>query len=215
MTRKKTKNEETSRQPQSVAEAEHILQSLLSKQTELQAAAEQLSASRQAAAFRAHVGDGDHQLVSIMRSIRESDADLTTLSEAIHEARNRVAVAQGFERAAREEANATKVLEICTALEAAGEQLGDAAKMFADASRQVSTLLHELHGLGITSPTGEQFRVFGSAATRTMLATSIWSREFPPIGPLERRTFDGIVGGWVQNIRARVSGRLGAKDEAA
>jgi hypothetical protein len=204
---KKPKTEHASTQPQSVAEAEAVLQKLTAKREELLASREELTAAKKAAAYDSFTDAGGDHLASVVRSVRAVDADIESLDLATHEGRNRVAVAQAIEMAARDEANASAILETCSALEKGGQELGAAAKTFSETSREVSSLIQRLHGYGISTPSAEQFRVFGSAATRTMLAGSLWAKEFPPVPPLERKSFDGIVGAWVQNIRARVRGR--------
>lgn len=212
---RKPKTEHASTHPQTVSEAEAVVAKLEQKRLELEAAAVELNATREMAAFRAHVGDGEHQLVSITRAIRAAEADLETLTLAIHAGRNKIAIARAFELEARDKANASAVLETCAALEKAGRDMGDAARTFSETSREVSSLIQRLHSLGISTPSGEQYRVFGSAALRTMIAGSIWARDYAAIAPGERKTFDGLILGWTQGIRARVRGRLGAKDEAA
>ena len=202
-------------EPQSVAAAEAILANLLSKRDELQATSGQLALKRKVASYAAHTGTGEHKLVEAVRAIRENTADLESITEAIAEAENRILVAKAFELEAADKANAAKILETCAELEKAGHSLGDAARTFSETSRQVTGLLQQLHGLGISSPTGEQYRVFGSAALKTMIAGSMWARDYPAIAPGERKTFDGIVGGWVQSIRARVRGRIPREEIAA
>jgi hypothetical protein len=192
-----------------------VLRALESKRDELLASREELTAAKKTAAFDSFTGSGGDHLASVVRSVRSADADIESLDLAVHEARNRVAVAQAREMAARDRANASAILETCDALEKAGRELGSAAKTFADTSREVSSLISRLHAYGITSPSGEQYRVLGGQACRAMISASLWARDFPAVAPGERRTFDGIVGGWVQSIRARVRGRLESKDEAA
>jgi len=211
---RKSKTEHASTQPQTVAEAEATLHLLQAKHAELQASAEQLAVARREAAFEAHTGS-DHRLVSVARAVRENAADIETIGFAIHEAGNRVMIAKAFELEAADKANAAKILETCAQLEKAGRELGDAARTFSETSRQVTGLIAQLHSLGIASPSGEQYRVFGSAALKTMIAGSVWARDYPAIAPGERKTFDGLILGWTQGIRARVRGRIGAKEEIA
>ena len=200
--------------PQSVAEAERILESLLAKRAELEASAVELNATRETAAFRAHTGDGEHQLVSVTRAIREHTAEAESLDLAIHAGRNRIMAAKAHEANIADRANASAVLEVCDALEKAGLELGAAAKTFSETSRQVSSLLQQLRSYGITSPSGEQFRILGNQALRTMISASLWSWDYPALPPGDRRDFAALIGGWTQSIRARVRGRIGAKEAA-
>jgi hypothetical protein len=198
-------------EPLTVADATATLAALEKKRDELLVTAAELAEAKKAASFAAHT-TGSAELVNVQRSVRANAADIESIGEAIHEAANRVLIAKAFEREAADKANAERILEVCTELEKAGNSLGAAARTFSETSRQVSGLLAQLNSYGISSPSAEQYRVFGSAATRTMLAGSFWARSFPPVAPLERKTFDSLISGWVQSIRARIRGRV--KDAA-
>ena len=192
------------------------MKALEKKREELLAAAAELAEAKRAASYAAHTG-GSHELVNIARSARATDSDLESIGHAIAEGERRLLLAKAHEADLAEQAAAGKILELCDELEKAGRELGTAAATFTSTSRQVSSLLAQLNSYGITSPSAEQYRVFGSAATRTMLAGSFWGRNFPPVAPGERKTFDGLISNWAVSIRSRMRSRVDKqpKTEAA
>jgi hypothetical protein len=120
-------------EPQSVAGCSAVLRDLEAKRDELQAACEELAAARKAAAYVAHTG-GSHELVNVMRAIRANAADLESISEAIHEAGNRVLIAKGHEADLANQANVAEILRLAAAFRTCGNELDVAARALGRAS---------------------------------------------------------------------------------
>ena len=212
MTRK-SKAKETSTQPQTVAEAEAVLQSLEGKRLELQEKAEQLAAERKDAAFSAHTGIGDHKLASVTRAIRECDADLSTLGEAIHVAANHVLVAKGHEADLANKRNATRILELTGKLREAGEKMDAACKTLGETGKELSGLFLELRGMGVSHPTLEMWLVHGGICLATAVSGTPWAKNYRPVPPLERKQFGPLISNWATGIESRV--RVPKREEIA
>jgi hypothetical protein len=189
--------------PQSVAEAEIVLRKLEVKREELLASRAELEVAKKSAAYDSFTDSGGDHLASVVRSLRSADADIESLDLALAEARNRVMVAQAFERQAAAEANATKILELTRKLREAGQRMDDACKVIGQTGKELSGLLLELHGLGVRSPTMEQWLVHGGCALATAVAGTPWSRNYRSVPPLERKQFGSLVSSWATAIESR------------
>jgi hypothetical protein len=80
-------------------------------------------------------------------------------------------------------------------------------------------LLAQLHGLGVTSPTDQMFRINAVIAIKTalQLLPSNWISdfEFQRLAPSQKKTFKPLADAWCSQIENQTAQRLPKKEEAA
>ena len=189
-------------QPQSVADAEAILSSLQAKRAELQATAAELAEAKKAAAFDAFTG-GSAELVNVQRSVRAAESDIESIGHAIAEGERRLLLAKAREADLADQTNTAEILRVAAAFRTCGNELDAAARALGEKGRQLTNLLMRLHALGIKAPSFEQFDLLGHQAVLTALGATPWSKRYPPLPPLQRRTFAALVDGWMSSVESR------------
>jgi hypothetical protein len=204
---------------QTVADATAVLRDLELKRTRLVERGKELPELRRGAAYLAHV-EGNARACKTLDAVSEEaakfDSELAALDDAINEAKNRVLIAQAFEAETADQAKAQQVRELVGAFREAGRELDDACRTLSEMSRVLVSLLGQLHGHGVHSPTYEQLDVFGDAALKTAIMGTPWAKRYRLVAPLERKSFGVLVSGWADMVEARLRNQFGErKDDAA
>jgi hypothetical protein len=215
--RKQTKQRD---EPQTVAAAEATLKELQAQLERHTERGVELEAARKQASFGAHALHDPEQRKALDDVVDEAvrhETEGRAIADAIEEAKRRLAVASAHEAAAADRERAEEVLEILGAFRQAGRILDGACRALGEKSNEVGRLLQQLHGLGIRSPSFEQWDVFGDASLKTCIAATPWAKRYRIVAPGERKQFGVLVEGWATMIEQRIRLQFGEqkKDEAA
>jgi hypothetical protein len=214
----------TMNEADNVTDAEAIVTRLNDKQRALNQRAVELADERGRIAFSVH-GDNDPKARARLDKINAETSVLASeqasIEAALVEANARLDTAR---RSAALEADRQNALLLKEKLQRFYELGIDVDEAFEDALKSVNEMmavLQEMHELGQTSPTSDQFRVNGTLCLKSLIQTlpTPWVRdfEFQRLAPNQKKTFKSVVEGWTQMIASNIAARLGEdnKEKAA
>jgi hypothetical protein len=199
---------------------EQIIKVLDDKRQHLNVRAVKLADERGKISFNAHA-NGDQKAKARLEKIHLETATLASeaasIESAIVEANTRLAAAKRDEAQASDKVAALAVRETLVKFVEAGVMLDDALVDVADNITDMIALLNQLHALGQSAPTSEQFRVNGTLAIKSMLQKlpQLWVRdfEFQMLAPNQRKQFKDLCAGWSRMIEGSIHARLGFDDQ--
>jgi transcriptional regulator of aromatic amino acid metabolism len=204
-----------------IEKAERDLNNLEEQREALFSRAKLLSRTREQVAHAALVA-GDKKAKEKLAEINAEDtglaAHVASVDAALVVARANLAAAQLVEAGAADHEKAKQIAELNGKLK---EQLDDANDAFADAIESVLSaraLLMEMHGLGVTSPTDQLFRINAVAAIKTAIQKlpEPWIRdfEFSRLAPSQKKEFKPLAATWHAGIENQIAHRLPKKEAA-
>jgi hypothetical protein len=138
---------------------------------------------------------GDLRAEALRLDLEEQD-----LRAWLEQARKELAEAKGAEQIAADVELARRRLELAAAFRRVGGLLDEAitaqrchAWLAVASEMRLTRLSSETYAVG---PTDQQCRVLGLQALLTVLKETPWSKEFAPLAPKDRRSFQSLSDGW-------------------
>ena len=205
-----------------VAQAEAVVTRLEMKQKDLNQRVVELADERGRIAFSVH-GEGDPKARVRLDKITAETLTLAneqkSVEEALVTAVARVNVARAGAAMAADREKAFAVRSKLVEFHELGTDLDDACNDIADCLGKMIAMLDEIHGLGQSFPTSEQFRINATMALKTMVQTlpQHWVNdfEFQRLAPNQKKTFRMLVDGWTATIERQIAEKLGETNEKA
>jgi hypothetical protein len=209
----------TKEKRQSVGDCEETLRALEIKREQLIQRGEKLPQLRREASYAAHVEQDTkarRALDKVAAEVAGYDSELASLDAAIHEAKNRVLIAQAMEAEAAKRSGAKEAVEVIVAFKKAGHELDEALRLVADRGAALNDLLGKLHRTtGSNFPSHDQLDTLGYSAIMSALLRTPWAKRFRPMQPSQKRDFGPLFDGWSQVLESRIRPLLTEPDEEA
>ena len=205
-----------------VEKAEQTISRLEDKRKQLNVRAVELADERGRIAFGA-LAEADPKARTRLEKIHAETATLASetsaLEAALNEAASRLEIAKRNEAIAADRAAALLLKQKLAKFAALGADVDEAFDDGISSLLEMMSLLNEMHQLGQSAPTTDQFRVNGTICLKTLIQMlpTHWLNdfEFARLAPNQKKSFKSVCAGWVQMITANVAARLGEKQEAA
>jgi hypothetical protein len=194
--------------PQTVQNAEALLQRFEIERDELIAQHEERAGLRREVSFAAHSG-GDPEAARMLDAMHDEAArhqsKLESIDAAISEAKHRVAIAKQHEARAFDREKAKRLRECLVAFNAAAETIDNSLELIVTAGDNMRTIVTEANRLGLSHPSHAQLDSLGGLALRSSLMMTPWSRHFERVGPMEKKTFSGLMQAWTPMIERHIA----------
>jgi hypothetical protein len=182
--------------------ARQTLADLELRLSEASAKAVELQTERQRLSFDANVGDA-----AARKALDEANAASTTISlelenlrSAIEEAKRKLAESERAEEMAQLAANGEAAKVVSDRMLERAEKIDRAFGYIRGELEGFAADVNELHGLGLTHPRVEQWRVLGGLALSTSLMGLPLKSERDHLAPRERRSFTDTAAAWRTSI---------------
>jgi hypothetical protein len=203
-------NKSTQSAAVTVANALALLERFRRERDELTARKATLAENRRAAAFTAHAGDGSASklLNGLHREAAELESRLVSIDDAIAEAGRRVDQARAAEARAADREQALALRQALADFVAAGKGCDAALELLISASTDLRSGITAMNRLGCSHPSHAQLDALGSLALRSAIMATPWARDIERVGPLEKKTFSGLVAAWAAQVERSISARL-------
>jgi hypothetical protein len=191
----------------SIAECEATLAAFEQQRAELIGQQEQRTALRREVSFAAHAGDPEaaRQLDAMHDEAARHQSRLASITDAINEARRRLQRAHEAEAKAFDREKAKRLREQLAQFVAAAETLDDALQLLVITGDAMRAIVTEANRLGLANPSHAQLDSLGGLALRSALMMTPWSRHFERVGPLEKKTFCGLIQAWTPMIERHIA----------
>src|SRR5262249_24944894 len=203
--------QQTTTSKQSVANAEQLLQRFERERDDLIERKAALADKRRNVAYDAHAGDGaaSKLLDGVHQEAVELESRITSLDDAIAEARRRLEQAREAEARQQDRERALMLRQALASFIEAGKSCGAALELLVSASSGLRHGITGMNRLGCTHPRHAQLHAPGSIALRPALTDTAWVRYFERVSPVERKTFAGLVAAWAAQVERYIASRLG------
>jgi flagellar biosynthesis chaperone FliJ len=179
------------------------LSSLADKQDRAAQRLREIEQERAQIAYAAHA-EGDVKAIKRLEQLAHDAAGIAaealSVETAIAEAHRRLDGAKQNEARAAEQERIKKVREVLVAFVACGNELDEIMRDLAEQGPQMQQLITQLHVLGVSVPSHNQWDVFGYQSLLTALANTIWHHRFEHLPPNQRRSFKALTDGWAATI---------------
>jgi hypothetical protein len=167
-------------------------------------------------AFLAHV-QGDVEARKRLTELREEairrDQKFKEIEAATATAREKLAQAQAAEVRQAALENAEKLADVASLLAQVGRDLDAACFGITESGRVMKELIDIVHGLGLANPNAHQMHSLGWRALASALINTPWAREFPPVPPNDRKSFEQITAAWAQMIENAAERQVGEQQQ--
>jgi hypothetical protein len=199
-------------QTTSVADAEAAIANLTAKRDALVERGRQLDQVRASYAFAAHARNDEtarRKLDQVHRETAEHGSELASIDAALKTAQQRLEAAQRHEARQADREQALLLREALASFVAAGKGCDAALELLVSASTDLRNGIAVMNRLGCSHPSHAQLDALGSLALRSAIMQTLWVRDIERVGPLEKKTFSGLVAAWATQVERHISSRLG------
>jgi hypothetical protein len=155
-------------------------------------------------AYAAHA-ENDPKAIKRLEQLAHDAADIVvevaSVDTAIAEAHRRLDGAKAAQARVAEQERVKKVREVLVAFVECGNELDEIMSDLAEQGALMPHLITQLHGLGVSVPSHNQWDVLGYQSLLTALASTIWHHRFEHLPPNQRRSCRALTDGWAATIR--------------
>jgi hypothetical protein len=169
-----------------------------------QRSSREIEQDRAQIAYAAHA-EGDQKAIKRLEQLAHDAAgiagEVASINNAISEANKRLAAARQDEAHAAEQERIRKVREVLVAFVECGNELDEIMSDLAEQGTLMTQIITQLHGLGVSVPSHQQWDVLGFQSLLTALAGTVWHHRFEHLPPNQRRSFKALTEGWAATVR--------------